>query len=176
MAAAVVPKHVRERRGRGAGHPLPALVWPGLFAVTLFVAPFVNGLVAFGEELGWRGYLLPKLLPLGRLRAHLLLGVIWSLWHLPLVLVGFMYPGHPLAGVLAFTVLTTGFGTYLDELTLRHRSSILAGWAHGVFNSQRLGVWALLFPDVHPLLGGFAGILGLCTWLLLGWRASRARR
>jgi membrane protease YdiL (CAAX protease family) len=37
----------------------------------------------FGEEYGWRGYLLPKLLPLGELRASLLVGVIWGVWHFP---------------------------------------------------------------------------------------------
>jgi hypothetical protein len=121
--------------------------------------------------------LLPKLLPLGRPRAHLLLGIIWGLWHLPLVLVGFTYPGHPVVGTAMFIFLTVGFGTYLDELTLKHRSSVLAGWAHGVFNSQKLGVWPLLFPDVNPLLGGYAGLLGIGIWLLLGARETpRLRR
>ena len=46
-------------------------------------------------------------------------------------------------------------------------------WAHGVFNSQKLGVWPLLFPDVHPLLGGYAGVLGIGIWLLLGARETR---
>ena len=157
--------------------PSPIVTWPALVVVSLFVAPFVNSVFAFGEELGWRGYLLPKLIPLGKLRAYLLLGVIWGAWHWPLVLVGFMYPGHPLAGVVMFTALTTVFGAYVNELTLRHRSSILAGWIHGVFNTQRLGIWALLFPDVNPWLGGFSGIVGIGIWLLLGtWESRRPAR
>ena len=157
--------------------PPPAVMLSGLFAVTLVVAPFVNGLFGFGEELGWRGYLLPKLMPLGKPRAYLLLGIAWGLWHLPLLLLGFTYPGrHPLAAVLAFVALTTALGIYLNELTLRHRSSILAGWVHGVFNSQKLGVWAVLFPDVNPLLGGYAGIIGIAVWLALGlWQMRRSR-
>jgi membrane protease YdiL (CAAX protease family) len=163
----------------GAGFstmPSPALVLPVLFVVTLVVAPFVNGALGFGEELGWRGYLLPKLMALGKVKAYLLVGVVWGLWHLPLILIGFTYQGRPLLGTLAFIALTITFGIYLNEIALRNRSSILAGWAHGVFNSQKLGVWAVLFPSVNPLIGGFAGMVGIVVWLSLGlWQARRRK-
>ncbi len=156
--------------------PSSALVLPGVFLATLILAPIVNGLFAFGEELGWRGYLLPKLMPLGKAKAYLILGFVWGLWHLPLVLIGFTYPGYPLAGTLAFFALTISFGIYLNELTLRFRSSVLAGWVHGVFNSQKLGVWPLLFPTVNPLVGGYAGLVGIAVWLALGvWQIRRNR-
>ncbi|MEW6716372.1 MAG: CPBP family intramembrane glutamic endopeptidase [Chloroflexota bacterium] len=154
--------------------PSPALVLPVLFVVTLVITPFINGLFGFGEELGWRGYLLPKLMVLGKLKAYLLLGIVWGLWHLPLILIGFTYPGQPILGTLAFIALTITFGIYLNELTLSHRSSLLAGWVHGVFNSQKLGVWALIFPSINPLTGGFAGIIGIMVWLSLGlWEMLR---
>ena len=153
--------------------PSPFIIWPALFLVSLLVGPFMNSVLAFGEELGWRGYLLPKLMPLGKPRAYLLVGLIWGMWHWPLVLAGFMYPGNPLAGLIMFTTLTTVVGIYVNELTIRHRSSILAGWIHGVFNTQRLGAWALLFPGFNPWLGGFSGLLGLAFWLWLGWWESR---
>jgi membrane protease YdiL (CAAX protease family) len=144
------------------------VIWPTLFGATLVAGPLVNGLVALGEEIGWRGYLLPKLMPLGKLKAYVLMGVIWALWHLPLLLIGFVYPGQPLWGTLAFMALLVAFGIYINELSLRHRSSILAGWMHGVFNSQKLGVWPLLFPTLNPLIGGYAGIVGIAVWLALG--------
>lgn len=154
--------------------PSPIIVWPAIFLVSLIVGPFVNSVFAFGEELGWRGYLLPKLLPLGKFRAYLLIGIIWGFWHLPLVLAGFMYPGHSLAGALMFTVLTTVLGIYINEVTLRHGSSFLAGWVHGIINTQRLGMLALLFPNVDPWLGGFSGALGIGVWLILGiWEMRR---
>lgn len=154
--------------------PSPALVLPLLFVVTLVISPFINGLFGFGEELGWRGYLLPKLMALGKVKAYLLLGIVWGLWHLPLILIGFTYPGQPILGTLAFIALTITFGIYLNELTLRHGSSILAGWVHGVFNSQKLGIWALIFPITNPLIGGFAGIVGIMVWLSLGlWETRR---
>src|SRR5690349_19574724 len=52
----------------------------------------LNTMLAFGEEYGWRGYLLPKLLPLGEARAATIVGVIWGLWHAPLLIAGLNYP------------------------------------------------------------------------------------
>jgi membrane protease YdiL (CAAX protease family) len=148
--------------------PAPAMVLPAIFLSSVIIVPFLNGLFGLGEELGWRGYLLHKLIPLGKFKAYCILGMIWGLWHLPLILIGFTYPGKPLPGIFLFIGLTTAFGIFLNELTLRYGSSILAGWIHGVFNSQKLGLWAILFPSMNPLIGGFAGVIGIAVWLGLG--------
>lgn len=142
--------------------PKPNLLLGGIFALTLFFSPFVNSLFGFGEEWGWRGYLLPRLMPLGKLKAYLLLGVIWGLWHAPLITIGFNYPGYPVLGILMMCLLTTALGFLINELTLRYQSAFLAGWVHGVFNSQGYGIWrALLFPTAHPILGGITGLVGI---------------
>lgn len=153
------------------------LVLAGVFISTLTAGTLFNWLFCFGEELGWRGFLLPKLMPLGKTRAYLLLGLIWSAWHWPLIWAGFTYnQPRSLLAILFFTIFTTGFGVYLNELTLRYRSSILAGWAHGVFNTQKLGVWFLLFPTVTPFLGGYPGLIGLLAWFSLGfWQLRKGR-
>lgn len=162
----------------GAVPTWPPLAFLGaLFVSTVLFTPFLNSVFGFGEEFGWRGYLLPKLMPLGKVRAYLLLGIIWGLWHAPLVAVGFNYPGHPVAGIIAMMGFTTALGVFLNEMTLRHRSCILAGWMHGLVNSQAYGVWRILFPDVHPLLGGIAGLVGMAVWLALGlWEMRPAVR
>ena len=37
-----------------------------------------------------------------------------------------------------------------------------------------LGIWYLIFPIANPLLGGFAGIVGIMVWLSLGlWEIQR---
>lgn len=144
--------------------PPPAVVLAGVYLATLLMSPFLNGFFGLGEEIGWRGYLLPKLMPLGKAKAYVLIGFIWGLWHLPLLLVGFTYPGRSLLGIPVFIALTTAFGAYLNELSLRNGNCVIAGWAHGVFNSQKFGVWPLLFPGVNPLLGGYAGLVGIVVW------------
>ena len=156
--------------------PSSAVILPALFLASLFLGPTINGIFGFGEEFGWRGYLLPKLMPLGKLKAYTLLGVIWGLWHAPLIVVGFNYPGYPFLGIVGMVVMTTIIGIYINELTLRNRSSILAGWIHGAFNGQAYGIWRILFPDVNPLIGGFTGVVGAIVWLILGlWKVYGGR-
>ncbi|HUU39358.1 MAG TPA: CPBP family intramembrane glutamic endopeptidase, partial [Desulfatiglandales bacterium] len=145
----------------------------GLFMITVIFAPIVNGLLAFGEEYGWRGYLLPKLMPMGKFKAYLLLGIIWGLWHAPLIWAGFDYPGYPVLGIITFIGVATAVGIFINELTLHYRSVFLASWIHGVFNSQIYGLWRVLFPTVNPVLGGFTGLVGIAVWFILGLMAVR---
>ena len=51
----------------------------------LLLAPLLNAIPTLGEEFGWRGYLQPKLMPLGGRNAVLLTGIIWGVWHLSLI-------------------------------------------------------------------------------------------
>jgi uncharacterized protein len=162
-----------------AGHSLgpqpPApLVIAGIVFGSIMVAPFINSVFAFGEEYGWRGFLLPKLLPLGRWPAHLIGGIIWGLWHAPLILMGFNYPGYPWAGVAWMCSLTTFLGIFESEWTLRYGSVLLASFIHGAFNSQVYGIWRVIVPDAHPLLAGFGGLIGLGALAVLAiwsWRS-----
>lgn len=163
-----------------SGQPLdlPAPAWvmiAGILLSSIFAAPFLNSVFALGEEYGWRGFLLPKLLPLGRWQAHLIGGVIWGLWHAPLVLMGFNYPGYPWAGVVWMCVLTTLLGVLESEWTLRYDSILLASFIHGVFNSQVYGVWRVIVPNASPLLGGFTGLVGLAALAALAAWAWRDR-
>jgi uncharacterized protein len=74
-----------------------------LIYLALLLKALPNVLFTLGEEYGWRGYLLPRLLPLGEIRATLLVALIWGPWHVPLLLAGLNYPGvDPWLAILVF--------------------------------------------------------------------------
>ncbi|NIM48808.1 MAG: CPBP family intramembrane metalloprotease, partial [Gemmatimonadales bacterium] len=85
-----------ELQGNGGpiyGLPIPAgLRVPALLVLFIPVAVIgipLSGLAAtFGEEYGWRGFLQDELVKLGTLRGVLLIGVVWGLWHFPVILRG----------------------------------------------------------------------------------------
>jgi membrane protease YdiL (CAAX protease family) len=154
----------------------PGLVLLAVFIATITIAPILNSIPAFGEELGWRGYLLPRLQPLGESEALIISGLVWGLWHVPFVLLlGYHYPAHRAEGALLFTAIVILLGIYVGYLRLASGSTVLAAFAHGMFNSQFYGVWQLIFPNIDPILGGMTGLAGAAVLLPLAAMALKAR-
>jgi membrane protease YdiL (CAAX protease family) len=126
---------------------LPALVGLGAIAVATalgdqsareFGAFSVMSLLyfafAFGEELGWRGYALPRLLERNTpIVAGLRLGAIWFVWHLPLFLPGMLFAGVP---VVATGAVFLALSVVYTWLYLHTRGSVLiASLLHGATNA-----------------------------------------
>lgn len=106
----------------------------------VILGPVLNCIPCFGEEWGWRGYLLPKLLkvmPLGA--ATVVDGVIWGLWHLPLIIAGknygFEYSGYPYSGIGMMVVFCVFIGIVFSYLSIKADSCIPAVLAHGAMNA-----------------------------------------
>lgn len=136
-----------------------------MLPLSIFLGPLINFLFGLGEEIGWRGFLLPRLMVLGKPGAYTALAILWGLWHAPLIQAGFNYPGYPTGGIFMMCALTFAFGFFLNEMTLHYRSCILAGFIHGAVNAQGYGIWAWIFPDINPLLGGGTGAVAVAVWL-----------
>lgn len=135
-------------------------------AAVLFV---VSLPLMFAEEWGWRGFLLPRLLPLGLWPALLGSGAIWGLWHLP----GYLGPsGRELGSLPPFLVSAVLLGVLIGWLRLASGSLWPCVVAHGVVNTfvQTIN---LLFVDADYLgRGDVAYHLGLTGWP--GWIAMLA--
>jgi len=126
------------QRAQAAGTAPPAIPLGTLVVMQLLMLPvaaFINVIPALGEELGWRGWLLPKLMPLGAVPAIVISGVIWGLWHAPLVLLGYNYLHAP--GWLALTMMAgmcIVIGAIFSWLRIRSDSVWPAALAHAAFN------------------------------------------
>lgn len=126
-----------------------------------------NMIFTFGEEFGWRGYLLPKLAPLGGVQAAIITGVIWGLWHAPLIVLnGYNYPGHPWLGVLMMVVFTVALGMIFAWLRFRSGSVWPSTLSHAAFNAQA-GFGFIFLSSADSLLRAPIGIIGLIPMLLL---------
>lgn len=106
----------------------------------IFLGPALNIFTTFGEEWGWRGYLVPKMATHMRIVPTLLVtGVIWGLWHAPLTVIGHNYgvgyPGWPFAGIAAMCVFCIVLGIFFTYVTVRTGSCLAAAVGHGAVNA-----------------------------------------
>jgi membrane protease YdiL (CAAX protease family) len=119
---------------------LAALLFLHATAGPSFAPNFFPIGLAFGvpaglfEEIGWTGFLFPKLSArLGWKRASVLLGVVWGLWHLPVIdALGAATPhrGSLPAFFLVFVVLLTGLRIIMSWAASRTRSIAIAQLVH----------------------------------------------
>ena len=138
-------------------------------ATAFVIGPLVNALNCFGEEWGWRGYLLPKMSTKFKILPMLLInGVIWGVWHAPLTALGHNYgtgyPGFPFTGILAMVIFCTVLGTILSYLTIKTNSCVPAIFAHSSINSiAAVGIYYSVDggnPFVGPAPTGIIGGIG----------------
>jgi membrane protease YdiL (CAAX protease family) len=122
-------------------HGLPTIAfYLTLFPVSLFdgVLTALTGAGPLGEEGGWRGYLLPRLLKRGsETRASLIIGVVWALWHLPIMaLFADWRSGISLAAYLPlYTVCVIALSFLFTRIWRVGGGSLIPCiWLHGIFN------------------------------------------
>ncbi|CAL9529164.1 hypothetical protein SUDANB121_04020 [Nocardiopsis dassonvillei] len=148
--------------------PATGFPWTAfLAALGMVLLASVPALVlAFGEELGWRGYLLPRLLPLGVWPALAVSGVVWGLWHGPQLLIQYLHGGFDAAQVALFLVFCVVAGVVIGWFRLASGSVWPAVLAHGANNAlNTIGFVALADAGtptddlLYP--GGLGGLVGL---------------
>jgi membrane protease YdiL (CAAX protease family) len=169
LAEVAVPEALAEQ-GAGVGVPL----WLWVPIATILGPMLTLGLVlSLGEELGWRGYLLPRLEALGAWAAVLLTGFLHALFHLPIILLTTLY--HPGANKLVlvplFVLSVTLVGTFLGYLRLSTGSVWPAVLGHSAHHS----IWAAFSalsagsaPLATEYLAGESGVLVIVGYMALG--------
>ena len=162
-----------------AGTPYEAQAVPMDLLMTIqcvqavFLAPALNFITCFGEEWGWRGYLLPKVSSHFSVVPTLLItGIIWGLWHAPLTIIGHNYGlgywGFPFTGIAMMCVFCTVLGIFMSYVTLKTKSCIPAILAHGAVNGiAAIGIY-FTFDGGNPFVGPApTGIIGMIPFILV---------
>jgi membrane protease YdiL (CAAX protease family) len=130
-------------------------------AQSVLLAPFLALVIAFGEEYGWRSYLQSELIKMGRTRGVLLLGAIWGLWHWPLILMGYNYPGYPVLGTFLMTAYAIGLSVVLGYAVLKSGSVLLAAFLHALNNQTISSLTIMVYKPIDPVFSFGIGIYGL---------------
>jgi membrane protease YdiL (CAAX protease family) len=149
---------------------------PAIAYLTLFIRSFLGGppaslrttqllpqliiigVIALGEEFGWRGYALPRLQQrYSALMASLILGFVWGFWHFPGYLIGVGVPlAMPLLVFLLWVILITILMTWVYTRT---QSILLAIIMHAAANATFN--YLPLLPEFTGQMGSFLLFLGL---------------
>ena len=129
----------------------------GSFLLSATLGSVVSCATAFGEELGWRGYMLTRLISAGVPRPVLVSGVIWALWHVPLILSGQYAAGaHPWLSALLFVIGVVSMAYLAAYVRLQSGSVWPAVIQHGVWNAIIQGTFDRATVDT-PLAVGESG-------------------
>jgi CAAX protease family protein len=112
----------------------------------------LSSIAAFGEELGWRGFLVPRLAGLGRVGAGLASGALWAAWHVPL------YGINPNMALFTLAVIAIGF--VANELRAATGSVWPAAILHGAHNAGGT-ITGTLVEGAPASIGSVMGTTGL---------------
>jgi membrane protease YdiL (CAAX protease family) len=119
----------------------------------------VNAVAAFGEELGWRGFLIKEYKDLHFAKASLIIGFIWGIWHAPMILMGHNDPNNPQVGVLMMTIWCILLSFPFSYIAIKAKSVIAAALMHGVINGTA-GLSIMLVVGGTNLTVGVTGLAG----------------
>ncbi len=163
-------------RGLFDTNVLPDSGMPNSMALLIPVGALFNGVVvsfaAFGEEFGWRAYMMPKLRSLmGRYPALIAGGIIWGLWHAPLTCIGHNfgtdYPGFPYVGIFLMCLYCILLGGILTYVTERTGSVWPAAFLHGVNNASPSILVAFMNAEKLNQISVFKAVICMLIPLVL---------
>lgn len=156
------------------GITYPMYVAINVIAAMLYT-PFLNMFAAIGEEAGWRGFMYPMLKEkYGIAKGSILGGIIWGIWHWPLIgLIGFEYGteyfGFPITGMLMFVLFTIPLGILCDWVYVKSECIWFPAILHGSINAAAtipvlvcrndIGTYRLLGPVPNGLIAGMPLII-----------------
>jgi len=164
LSGALTPEQMEQAMQQLAA--MPANSFWFIVILALIAGTTVNAVAGFGEELGWRGFLVKELSFMGFWKSSALIGLIWGLWHAPLVLLGLNYPHHPELGVLIMIGWTIVMAPAFSYIRLKSKSVVAAAIFHGTINAVP-GLAVVLLTGGDELTVGITGLAGFIAFVIL---------
>jgi membrane protease YdiL (CAAX protease family) len=153
----MTPAQIEQMKNSFATLPINP-IW--IFLIQgLFAGGTIGAIAAFGEELGWRGFLLKEFKEMHFFKAAIIIGFIWGIWHAPMILMGWNYPQHPQIGVLMMIIFCILLSPLLLYITIKSKSVIAAAILHGSMNGTYV-ISLMLTDGGNDLTVGLTGLAG----------------
>jgi len=153
-----------------AYHGVAIIVVLSDITLPMIVGIFMGILSAIGEEIGWRGYMLPSLLERVDLKKALLItSLFWACWHLPILIFGDYMSGASLwYKIPAFIMCVVPVGIICGILTIKSNSIWPATFLHAAHNHFDQGIFGLITRGDKMMYyvseTGFLTII--CAWII----------
>lgn len=121
---------------------------------------FINLPFTFGEELGWRGLLHKETQHLGFIKSTIFIGIIWGIWHAPVILMGHNYNNNSIMGVFMMIAFCVVLSFPMSYIRIKTKNIIGPSMLHGMINGSA-NVLSIFIHDGNLLFNGPAGIAGI---------------
>ncbi|GGG78256.1 hypothetical protein GCM10010918_38930 [Paenibacillus radicis (ex Gao et al. 2016)] len=160
----------------------PVVKFIGLLVAQMAVGTVIGILTSFGEELGWRGYMLTRLFQARIPSPMLTSGIIWGLWHLPVMFMGLYYSGPNLAlSALLFMISCTSMSYVIGRVRMTTGSLWPAVLLHACWNAVIQDVFDAFSQGKNALLwtgesGVFVALALLVAAVLLSFKKMHVRQ
>jgi membrane protease YdiL (CAAX protease family) len=140
----------------------------------LVLSPIFGALFGFfsglGEEIGWRGFLHSRIIELKWPHPYLLTGIVWAVWHWPLILFSnYATSDLPILSVALFTVMVTSLSVFMGWMRTKSGSVFTAALIHGSHNLWIQAIYPA-FLKKGPLdayFGGESGVFNALFYFLM---------
>ncbi|KOY15797.1 type II CAAX endopeptidase family protein [Paenibacillus xylanivorans] len=151
------------------------VILAGTILFQMFAGTAIGVISSSGEEIGWRGYMLTRLINARVPRPVLTSGIIWGVWHLPVMLFANYYSGpYPALSVVLFMISVTSFSYMISRLRLTTGSIWPAILLHACWNAVIQDAFDISSSGKNVLLWtGESGILVALALLIAAWVMSR---
>lgn len=134
-----------------------------IFLLNGVVGSILNIPMFLGEELGWRGFMMPRLINLFNPKiAFLLGGTIWALWHMVMIAQGLNYPNHFFTGIGMMILMCIPVGIIIQYFYFRSKSIFVPILAHAAINKSTMSMsFVIDKADYNTFVFGPTGVVGI---------------